>query len=34
MNMLREFQPGIQHMMKNHAPKFVARIVGGRLSRK
>jgi len=26
MNLLHEFQPGIQQLMKSHAPRFVARI--------
>jgi len=26
MNLLHEFQPGIQHLMKSHTPKFVATI--------
>jgi len=26
MNLLHEFRPGLQQMMKNHAPKFVSRI--------
>jgi hypothetical protein len=33
MNLLHEFGPGIQHLAKSHAPKFVARIIGQRLSR-
>jgi len=31
MNLLHEFGPGIQHMVKSHAPRFVARIIGDRL---
>jgi len=31
MNLLHEFSPGIQHMVKSHAPRFVARIIGDRL---
>lgn len=26
MNVLHEFEPGIQHLMKSHAPKFAARL--------
>lgn len=26
MNLLHEFRPGLQQLMKNHAPKFVSRI--------
>jgi hypothetical protein len=32
MNLLHEFGPGIQHAVKNHGPKFVARIIGDRLT--
>jgi hypothetical protein len=31
MNLLHEFSPAIQHMVKSHGPKFVARIIGDRL---
>ena len=31
MNLLHEFGPGIQHVVKSHAPRFVARIIGDRL---
>jgi hypothetical protein len=31
MNLLHEFAPGIQHLVKNHAPRFVARIVTERI---
>jgi len=31
MNLLHEFGPGIQHMVKSHAPRFVGRIIGERL---
>ena len=27
MNLLHEFAPGIQHLVRNHAPRFVARMV-------
>jgi hypothetical protein len=33
MNLLHEFGPGLQHLAKSHAPKFVARIIGQRLTR-
>ena len=33
LNLLHEFGPGIQHVMKSHAPKFVGRIIGGRIGR-
>jgi hypothetical protein len=33
MNLLREFGPGLQHLAQSHAPKFVARIIGERLTR-
>jgi hypothetical protein len=26
MNLFHEFGPGLQQLMKNHAPKFVSRI--------
>lgn len=29
MKVLHEFEPGLQHMMKSHAPRFVARIAEG-----
>ena len=32
MNLLHEFGPGIQHVVKSHAPRFVGRIIGERLS--
>lgn len=31
MNLLHEFRPGIQQLMKSHAPKFVARIIEERI---
>jgi hypothetical protein len=33
MNLLHEFGPGLQHMVKNHAPRFAARIAE-RMTRK
>ena len=32
MNLLHEFAPGIQHAIKNHAPRFVARIIAGHVN--
>jgi hypothetical protein len=32
MNLLHEFGPGIQHLVKSHAPKFVARIITERIA--
>src|SRR5258708_4158866 len=34
MNLLHEFGPGIQHMVKSHGPKFVARITGAPITHK
>src|SRR5258706_475768 len=34
MNLLHEFGPGIQHAVKSHGPKFVARIIGDRITHK
>ncbi len=34
MNLLHEFGPGIQHVVKSHGPKFVARIIGDRITHK
>jgi hypothetical protein len=32
LNLLHEFQPGIEHLMKNHAPRFVLKMIGGHVS--
>jgi hypothetical protein len=34
MNLLHEFQPGIQHLVKSHAPKFVVKMIGERLGQR
>jgi hypothetical protein len=31
MNLLHEFQPGIQHLVISHAPKFVVKMIGERI---
>lgn len=31
MNLLHEFQPGIQHLVTSHAPKFVVKMIGERI---
>ena len=32
MNLLHEFQPGIEHLMKTHTPRFVLKMIGERVS--
>jgi hypothetical protein len=32
LNLLHEFQPGIEHLMKNHAPRFVLKMIGEHVS--
>jgi hypothetical protein len=34
MNLLHEFQPGIQHLVKTHAPRFVVKMIGERLGQR
>jgi len=31
MNLFHEFQPGIQHLVKSHAPRFVVKMIGERI---
>lgn len=32
MNLLHEFQPGIEHLMKTHTPRFVLKLIGERVA--
>lgn len=32
MNLLHEFEPGIQHLVKTHAPRFVLKMIGEHVS--
>lgn len=32
MNLLHEFQPGIEHLMKSHTPRFVLKMIGEHVS--
>jgi hypothetical protein len=34
MNLLHEFQPGIQHLVISHAPKFVVKMIGERIGQR
>jgi hypothetical protein len=34
MNLFHEFQPGIQHLVKSHAPKFVVKMIGERIGQR
>ena len=34
MNLLHEFQPGIQHLVTTHAPKFVVKMIGDRIGQR
>jgi hypothetical protein len=31
LNLLHEFQPGIQHLVRSHAPRFVVKMIGERM---